>query len=301
MKRFESAGWARRRSLRRLHRWHHQHRHPIGRKRLFRPVLDALHRPGPGVEQRLACAAGAEPGARPISRSLKSLKDYTVQMGGPIKKDKAFFYASTQRYSDRTDPTVAGGQPHRHQPAPEREVHVAAAGERHPSAEHAVQQLQRHRTRRHLAVDQAADHDQAVRNRAGMGVERAVAAHLQLKHAWPKSTGRGISAATTTSIRLTPSPYTLDGATNTSSAATRRSGSSPNHTAIRCRPHYDKVRPARRHALVQVRRRDRAQPRPQPVPAVQARRASASYRYRRCASVAYASAMVMTFRVTATA
>ena len=31
--------------------------------------------------------------------------DYTVQMGGPIKKDKAFFFASIQRYSatDRSD------------------------------------------------------------------------------------------------------------------------------------------------------------------------------------------------------
>ncbi len=36
---------------------------------------------------------------------LKSLKDYTVQMGGPIQKDKAFFFASIQRYSDKTDPT----------------------------------------------------------------------------------------------------------------------------------------------------------------------------------------------------
>ena len=35
---------------------------------------------------------------------LKTLKDYTVQMGGPIK-DKAFFYASIQRYPDKTEPT----------------------------------------------------------------------------------------------------------------------------------------------------------------------------------------------------
>src|SRR5262249_60896034 len=30
---------------------------------------------------------------------LKKLKDYTVQMGGPIKTNKAFFFASVQRYS----------------------------------------------------------------------------------------------------------------------------------------------------------------------------------------------------------
>jgi Carboxypeptidase regulatory-like domain len=36
---------------------------------------------------------------------LKKLKDYTVQMGGPIKQNKAFFFASIQRYSALSDPT----------------------------------------------------------------------------------------------------------------------------------------------------------------------------------------------------
>jgi hypothetical protein len=39
------------------------------------------------------------------SAVLKSLKDYTVQMGGPIKQNKAFFFASIQRYSALSDPT----------------------------------------------------------------------------------------------------------------------------------------------------------------------------------------------------
>ena len=34
----------------------------------------------------------------------KSLKDYTVQMGGPIKRNKAFFFASVQRYQALSDP-----------------------------------------------------------------------------------------------------------------------------------------------------------------------------------------------------
>jgi hypothetical protein len=34
----------------------------------------------------------------------KKLTDYTVQMGGPIKRDKAFYFASIQRYSAHTDP-----------------------------------------------------------------------------------------------------------------------------------------------------------------------------------------------------
>jgi len=35
---------------------------------------------------------------------LKDLKDYTVQMGGPLKQNKAFFFASIQRYSALSDP-----------------------------------------------------------------------------------------------------------------------------------------------------------------------------------------------------
>ena len=34
----------------------------------------------------------------------KSLKDYTVQMGGPIRQNKAFFFASVQRYQALSDP-----------------------------------------------------------------------------------------------------------------------------------------------------------------------------------------------------
>ncbi len=42
----------------------------------------------------------------------KKLTDYTVQMGGPLKRDKAFFFASIQRYSALTDPVglVANAQ-----------------------------------------------------------------------------------------------------------------------------------------------------------------------------------------------
>jgi Carboxypeptidase regulatory-like domain len=43
---------------------------------------------------------------------LKKLRDYTVQMGGPIKTNKAFFFASVQRYSALSDPSgpVANSQ-----------------------------------------------------------------------------------------------------------------------------------------------------------------------------------------------
>ncbi|MGE5813557.1 MAG: TonB-dependent receptor [Acidobacteriota bacterium] len=35
---------------------------------------------------------------------VKKLTDYTVQLGGPLKKDKAFWWASVQRYSVNNDP-----------------------------------------------------------------------------------------------------------------------------------------------------------------------------------------------------
>ena len=35
----------------------------------------------------------------------KRLNDYTVQMGGPLKRDRAFFFLSVQRYQALTDPT----------------------------------------------------------------------------------------------------------------------------------------------------------------------------------------------------
>jgi len=36
---------------------------------------------------------------------IKKLTDYTVQLGGPLKKDKAFFFGSIQRYSVQDDPS----------------------------------------------------------------------------------------------------------------------------------------------------------------------------------------------------
>ena len=39
------------------------------------------------------------------SAITKKLMDYTVQMGGPLKKDKVFFFGSIQRYQATTDPT----------------------------------------------------------------------------------------------------------------------------------------------------------------------------------------------------
>ena len=62
----------------------------------------------------------------------KKLTDYTVQMGGPIKKDKAFFFASVQRYHDRDRPRrPASSIAQRDQPALQHEGHASADAERH--------------------------------------------------------------------------------------------------------------------------------------------------------------------------
>lgn len=39
------------------------------------------------------------------SAVIKKMTDYTVQMGGPIKRDKLFFFGSVQRYSIKDNPT----------------------------------------------------------------------------------------------------------------------------------------------------------------------------------------------------
>ena len=72
-------------------------------------------------------------------------------MGGPIKKDKAFFFGSIQRYSAQTDPTGPVANAHGHQPALQHEVHAAAVVERHDHPGHAVRRVQRDRPRRLLA------------------------------------------------------------------------------------------------------------------------------------------------------
>ncbi len=35
---------------------------------------------------------------------MTKLVDYTVQVGGPLKRDKAFFFGSVQRYSQNQNP-----------------------------------------------------------------------------------------------------------------------------------------------------------------------------------------------------
>ena len=210
----------------------------------------------------------------------KKLTDYTVQMGGPIKRDKAFFFASIQRYSahdrsDRTRRELAG-----HQPALQHEVHAAADVERHDRSGHAVRLVQRDRTRRVLAGGAGDRSPDGRRGRARMGVERAVA---QGDSAPTPSSRRSSPAtpATTTSIpsirRRSPTTRTLDEYSG---------GGGGLYYADRSRNQVQasltQVRRGVRQARVQVRRRDRAKPRAQPVPAVRSCRASTSSRTAAC-------------------
>ena len=78
----------------------------------------------------------------------KKLTDYTVQMGGPIKKDKAFFFASVQRYSAKTDPTGPVANSTDISPRFNMKVTLQPIDDRHHHPRHAVRQLQRDRPRR---------------------------------------------------------------------------------------------------------------------------------------------------------
>ena len=64
-----------------------------GEQRVLGALLDALHERLAGIEQHVAGRARPESRSWRQSAITKKLMDYTVQMGGPIKKDKAFFFA----------------------------------------------------------------------------------------------------------------------------------------------------------------------------------------------------------------
>ena len=78
----------------------------------------------------------------------KKLMDYTVQMGGPIKKDKAFFFGSIQRYSvDRSDRAAHTST---ESARGSTEVDAPADADRHRHPRRAGRPVQRDRPRRLL-------------------------------------------------------------------------------------------------------------------------------------------------------
>ena len=66
---------------------------------------------------------------------VDKLNDYTVQLGGPIRRDKVFFFGSIQRYSIEQDPDGPAHHPDRGQPTVQHQAHVPANGGRqhHPA------------------------------------------------------------------------------------------------------------------------------------------------------------------------
>ena len=113
-----------------------------GTQRVLRPVLDALH-------QRLAgertTSVKSYLTANPTlgdSAVVTKLVDYTVQVGGPLKRDKAFFFGSVQRYSQNQNPAGPVANADRHQSALQHEVHAPADGDRHVDPRNAVRLLQ---------------------------------------------------------------------------------------------------------------------------------------------------------------
>ena len=85
------------------------------------------------------------------SAVIKKLTDYTVQMGGPIKKDRAFFFANVQRYSTRSDPTGPVSHSSDISPRFNMKGTLKPTELRHHHPRCAVRQLQRDGPRRLLA------------------------------------------------------------------------------------------------------------------------------------------------------
>ena len=117
------------------------------------------------------------------SAVLKDLKDYTVQMGGPLVHNKAFFFGSMQRYAALSDPT--GPVANRNEVSPRLNLKFTLQPTANDSIILGTQYrfVQRHRPRGLLAVVAGDRRPDGERRRAGVGVEHAVAPGLRLQDA----------------------------------------------------------------------------------------------------------------------
>ena len=107
--------------------------------------------------------------------------DLTAQLGGPLIKNKLFFFVAAQRYEQKDDPSGPPDAAHRDEPARQRQADLAAGAQRQPDGQLPVGLLQ----------PDGADLDQLRRERrrpdaqpglAGGGVGPAVAAPLRHPH-----------------------------------------------------------------------------------------------------------------------
>ena len=137
--------------VRRVHRRDHQHDHQVRRQLVLGPVLDALHERGPRRRTTSPTRCSKANPSLGDADVIKKLVDYTVQMGGPIVKDKAFFFGSVQRYSCRRRPDRAAHDAHRRQPAVQLQADLPADAERYAHVRHAVRPVQRDGPRRLVA------------------------------------------------------------------------------------------------------------------------------------------------------
>ena len=83
----------------------HQHGHQVRRQPVLGPVLDAATRMTAWPATTRPRRFSKQNPASASSDVTTKLVDYTVQMGGPIEKDKAFFFGSIQRYSAVYEPS----------------------------------------------------------------------------------------------------------------------------------------------------------------------------------------------------
>ena len=203
------------------------------------------------------------------SAITKKLADYTVQMGGPLKKDKAFFFASIQRYSATTDPTGPVANVAGHQPALQHEVHAAADVERHASIL-GTQYDSYNVTGRvgYWPASQATD-QQTVTEDAPEWVWNAQWRKVFGTNTFLEAKFTGYSGYYYLDP-IDPSPFTYDGETDEytgGGGGLYYADRSRNQVQVSLTRYADEVR----QALAQVRRRDRAKPRAEPVSALRSR------------------------------
>ena len=143
----------------------------------------------------------------------KKLTDYTVQMGGPLKKDKAFFFASVQRYSAKTDPTGPVANSTDISPRFNMKFTLQPSPTDTVIARHAVRLVQRHGPRRFLAGLAGDRSPDRRRGRARVGVELPVAGRSSARARFLEAKFTGYDGYYNLDP-VDPSPFTYDGDTD---------------------------------------------------------------------------------------
>ena len=133
--------------------------------------------------QHLATSSSARTRTWANPSVTKKLADYTVQMGGPIKRDKAFFFASVQRYYATTDPSARSPNSTDISPRLNTKFTFQPTPARHLHPRLAIRPVQPRRPCRRLAGVSGNRPADGHGGRARVGVERSVATGVRHQRA----------------------------------------------------------------------------------------------------------------------